>query len=92
MLSKRLLLTLLVLVLALILAACGGADQPAPVEEAAPEEAAPEEAAPVEEAAPEEAAPEGEKVTLTIDSWRNDDIPIWQDVIIPAFNEQYPEI
>jgi raffinose/stachyose/melibiose transport system substrate-binding protein len=34
----------------------------------------------------------GEKVTLTIESWRNDDLSIWQDIIIPAFNEQYPEI
>ncbi len=31
-------------------------------------------------------------ITLTIESWRNDDLSIWQDVIIPAFNEQYPDI
>ena len=31
-------------------------------------------------------------VTLTIESWRNDDLTIWEDVIIPAFNEQYPNI
>ena len=24
-------------------------------------------------------------VTLTIESWRNDDLAIWQDTIIPAF-------
>ena len=24
-------------------------------------------------------------VTLTIESWRNDDLTIWQDKIIPAF-------
>jgi raffinose/stachyose/melibiose transport system substrate-binding protein len=29
---------------------------------------------------------------LTIESWRNDDLTIWQDVIIPAFNEKYPDI
>ncbi|MBZ0308590.1 MAG: ABC transporter substrate-binding protein, partial [Anaerolineae bacterium] len=29
---------------------------------------------------------------LVIESWRNDDLTIWQDVIIPAFNEQYPDI
>ncbi|MFV2063291.1 MAG: ABC transporter substrate-binding protein [Chloroflexota bacterium] len=29
---------------------------------------------------------------LVIDSWRNDDTLIWEDVIIPAFNEQYPDI
>ncbi len=93
MLSKQRLLTLIVLALALLLVACGGADEPAPVEEAAPEEAAPvEESAPAEEAVPEEEAPAGEKATLTIESWRNDDLSIWQDVIIPAFNEEYPDI
>jgi len=30
--------------------------------------------------------------TLTIESWRNDDLGIWQDTIIPAFNERYPDI
>ena len=30
--------------------------------------------------------------TLTIESWRNDDLVIWQDVIIPAFNEHFPNI
>ena len=33
-----------------------------------------------------------DKVTLTIESWRNDDLTIWQDVIIPAFNAHYPDI
>lgn len=32
------------------------------------------------------------KVTITIESWRNDDIKIWQDIIIPAFEKQYPDI
>lgn len=31
-------------------------------------------------------------VTLTIESWRNDDLTIWQDTIIPAFKAQYPNI
>ncbi len=30
--------------------------------------------------------------TLTIESWRNDDIDIWNDTIIPAFNKHHPEI
>lgn len=30
--------------------------------------------------------------TLTIESWRNDDIDIWTDKIIPAFNKEHPEI
>ena len=29
---------------------------------------------------------------LTIESWRNDDLAIWRDTIIPAFNAQYPDI
>lgn len=29
---------------------------------------------------------------LVIESWRNDDLAIWQDVIIPAFNKKYPDI
>ncbi|MFN8373617.1 MAG: ABC transporter substrate-binding protein [Anaerolineae bacterium] len=29
---------------------------------------------------------------LVIESWRNDDLTIWQDIIIPAFNAQYPDI
>jgi raffinose/stachyose/melibiose transport system substrate-binding protein len=31
-------------------------------------------------------------VTLTIESWRNDDLTIWQDKIIPAFEAQNPGI
>src|SRR5262245_26833360 len=30
--------------------------------------------------------------SLVIESWRNDDLTIWQDVIIPAFNAVHPEI
>jgi raffinose/stachyose/melibiose transport system substrate-binding protein len=97
---KYILITLLV-ALALVVASCAPAATPAPAEEeAAPvEEAAPaaeEEAAPAaeEEAAPEEEAPpaEGEVVELTIESWRNDDITIWQDSIIPAFEANHPNI
>jgi raffinose/stachyose/melibiose transport system substrate-binding protein len=29
---------------------------------------------------------------LVIESWRNDDLTIWQDQIIPAFNAHYPNI
>ena len=29
---------------------------------------------------------------LIIESWRNDDIDIWNDTIIPAFNEKHPDI
>ena len=30
--------------------------------------------------------------TLTVESWRNDDLQIWQDKIIPAFEKAYPNI
>lgn len=33
-----------------------------------------------------------EDVTLVIESWRNDDITIWQDKIIPAFEAAHPGI
>jgi raffinose/stachyose/melibiose transport system substrate-binding protein len=32
------------------------------------------------------------ETTLTIESWRNDDLTIWQDTIIPAFEAQHPDI
>ncbi|HWJ88065.1 MAG TPA: ABC transporter substrate-binding protein [Pelagibacterium sp.] len=31
-------------------------------------------------------------VTLTIESWRNDDLPIWQNTLIPAFEASHPGI
>ncbi|MEJ8562570.1 ABC transporter substrate-binding protein [Yoonia sp. GPGPB17] len=33
-----------------------------------------------------------QEVTLTIESWRNDDLAIWQDKIIPAFEAEHPGI
>jgi raffinose/stachyose/melibiose transport system substrate-binding protein len=42
--------------------------------------------------ATEPPAEPAETVTLTIESWRNDDIKIWQDTIIPAFEAKYPNI
>jgi raffinose/stachyose/melibiose transport system substrate-binding protein len=39
-------------------------------------------------AGPASAAP----VTLTIESWRNDDLAIWQEKIIPAFEKTHPNI
>ncbi|MTI44782.1 carbohydrate ABC transporter substrate-binding protein (CUT1 family) [Roseibium hamelinense] len=33
-----------------------------------------------------------EDVTLTIESWRNDDLTLWQDKIIPAFEASHPGI
>ena len=33
-----------------------------------------------------------QSATLTIESWRNDDLGIWQNTLIPAFNVHYPDI
>ena len=33
-----------------------------------------------------------ENVTLTVESWRNDDLQIWQEKIIPAFEAKHPDI
>ncbi|MBX3064094.1 MAG: carbohydrate ABC transporter substrate-binding protein [Anaerolineae bacterium] len=38
------------------------------------------------------AAPARAATTLTIESWRNDDLTIWQDKIIPAFTAAHPDI
>jgi raffinose/stachyose/melibiose transport system substrate-binding protein len=32
------------------------------------------------------------QTTLTIESWRNDDLPIWNEKIIPAFEAKHPDI
>ena len=37
-------------------------------------------------------AAQAQDVTLTIESWRNDDLTIWQDTIIPAFEATHPGI
>ena len=37
-------------------------------------------------------AAQAQDVTLTIESWRNDDLTIWQDTIIPAFEAGHPGI
>jgi raffinose/stachyose/melibiose transport system substrate-binding protein len=88
--SKKLLLILtLILMFAFVLSACGPAETEAPAQE---EPVAEEPAA--EEPAAEAPAPDTMEIeaTLTIESWRNDDLAIWQDIIIPAFNAHYPKI
>lgn len=79
---------LLFVILALLLVACGGEEAAEPTAE----ETAAETPAAEEPTGEQPATGTGEKVTLTIESWRNDDLPIWQDVIIPAFNAHYPDI
>lgn len=84
--TKSFLTALLAALFLLSLAACGGTP---PADSPAEEEAVSED----EEMADEEMADEEmENVTITIESWRNDDLAIWQDMIIPAFNVHHPEI
>jgi raffinose/stachyose/melibiose transport system substrate-binding protein len=44
------------------------------------------------EPATESQADAGEAVELTIESWRNDDLAVWEDTIIPAFEAANPSI
>jgi len=69
---------------AILLAACTGAN---PAGSASP--AGPSSAAPSTSGAPAASAGAAD---LTIESWRTDDLAIWQDKIIPAFNAKYPNI
>ncbi len=72
----------LLMVIAIVIAAC----QPA----AAPATQAPAQQQPPAQQPPAQST--GEKVTLTIESWRNDDLKIWSDQIIPAFEKSHPNI
>jgi raffinose/stachyose/melibiose transport system substrate-binding protein len=74
---KTIILSIFIL-LALLISGC--ATEAATEAPAAPEQ---------EESAPPEPA---EEVTITIESWRNDDLTIWQDMIIPAFEAKFPNI
>ncbi len=89
---KYTLMSLLVLV-AILLASCSPAATPtaAPAEPTQPQAAQPTTAQPAQPTTPP-ASSGGEKVTLTIESWRNDDLTIWTDKIIPAFEAKYPNI
>jgi raffinose/stachyose/melibiose transport system substrate-binding protein len=75
---------------ALLLSACGEAEDPRDaVDDAGDTTDTTDDA--TDDAADEPAA-EGDEVTLVIESWRNDDLAIWQDTILPAFHDQYPNI
>ena len=79
---------ILSLILALALVACGGSTDS--TEDDA--ETAVETDASSESDSDDSADAEAESVTITIESWRNDDLAIWEDSIIPAFNAEYPNI
>jgi raffinose/stachyose/melibiose transport system substrate-binding protein len=68
----------------MLLTACG--------QEAAPQATATSGSAAQPTTASAGQAPAGGKVTLTIESWRNDDLTIWSDKIIPAFEAKNPDI
>ena len=82
-------LFVLLMLVSLVLSACGGA---APADEApAMEEAPAAEVPAAEEEAAMEEAPAMEAVELTLGSWRVDDVEAW-DAILAAFNAEYPDI
>ncbi|MCO6449553.1 MAG: hypothetical protein J5I90_02080, partial [Caldilineales bacterium] len=70
------------LVFTLVLAACGGAAAPAPAEQPAPAAEEPTAAAP---------AATDEEVTLTMGSWRVDDVA-QMNAILDAFHAEHPNI
>src|SRR5512140_2598894 len=78
-------LVALTLVSAILMGCGGGAAAPT----SAPPTAAPQQPAATQ---PPAAGGGGDKVQLVIESWRNDDLKIWQDQLIPAFNKKYPNI
>ncbi|MCZ2126570.1 MAG: extracellular solute-binding protein [Anaerolineales bacterium] len=90
--QKKLFVLLSVLVLAsMLLAACGSA----PVATEAPAAPAATEAAPAATEAPAATAvpaqPDDKEVTLTLGSWRVDDVAAWEK-IAAAFHAEYPNI
>jgi len=79
---KRVKWATVLLAFAMVVAACGGDD----------EETATTAAGDAGGTATETSAPTAETVELVIESWRNDDLAIWEDTIIPAFEAANPGI
>jgi raffinose/stachyose/melibiose transport system substrate-binding protein len=86
----------LLFALAALLAACGGDDtDDAGSDTDATEEPSEDDAAGGSEDASDDGAEDpgdGDAVTITIESWRSDDLAIWNDQIIPAFEAANPGI
>jgi raffinose/stachyose/melibiose transport system substrate-binding protein len=76
---KRVKWAAVLLAFAMVVAACGGDDDDAATTTAGGDDTA-------------TTAASAETVELTIESWRNDDLAIWQDTIIPAFEAANPGI
>ena len=80
----------LLLLASMLFVACTPAATEVPGEEPVAEEPAAEEPA-AEEPVAEEPASE-DVVELCIESWRVDDLPMWEDTLLPEFHKQYPNI
>jgi raffinose/stachyose/melibiose transport system substrate-binding protein len=74
------------MVLLVLAAACGSGEDPRGQADDVTDDGA---SAPADDAT---AGGGGGEVTLVIESWRNDDLAIWEDTILPAFHEQHPDI
>jgi raffinose/stachyose/melibiose transport system substrate-binding protein len=75
---------------ALAFAACASPEQP-PGPGGSPADGQPP--SPGESPADGQPSPgDGEQVTLRIESWRSEDLTIWEDQIIPAFEQDHPNI
>ncbi|WP_166347084.1 ABC transporter substrate-binding protein [Phytoactinopolyspora limicola] len=77
--------------LVLVLASCGDSDDPREDTEA-PDNGAAADDDNGDENGDVDGNGDDVSGSLIIESWRNDDLGIWEDVILPAFHEQYPDI
>jgi raffinose/stachyose/melibiose transport system substrate-binding protein len=73
----------------LVVAACSSDDSSDSSETTAAGDAATETTAAVDSG---DAATGGGSGELVIESWRNDDLAIWEDTLIPAFEAEHPDI
>jgi raffinose/stachyose/melibiose transport system substrate-binding protein len=86
--ARRTMTALLLTALLLLAAACGSGEDP----RGATDEGGTTDPATDAPADGGQDGGDGEQVTLVMESWRNDDLAIWQDQILPVFHEQHPNI